>query len=357
MREQVFDYDIALSYAGEDRAYVGQIAASLQELGVRLFYDEYAAAELWGNDLYAVLDDVYRKRARFTVMFVSRHYVTKPWTQHERQSAQARALTDTGAYILPVRIDDSELPGLRPTVAYIDARTTSPEKLIERIQQKLSATPGITSPNPPILRSPRTAEQKRELLAQRPDGWEHMLYAGEIWLRRQRLEPKYLDHAIGYARRTGQHLNEGEALNLLKSAMTDFSACMGNLMIITNPQARERAFGPLGQPGDRTLIVHIAERFVEVYEEILDIAAKLRGTGVPKDMQSVMDSAAHLVDTPLKEIRDFVDKLVIEADSIPDRLAREEHVVIELALTLTVDDRASRQLREDMERIGQNFEG
>jgi len=53
----VFDYDVALSYAGEDRAYVEQIAAQLRQEGIRVFYDEYAAAELWGNDLYVLLDE------------------------------------------------------------------------------------------------------------------------------------------------------------------------------------------------------------------------------------------------------------------------------------------------------------
>lgn len=147
--DPVFDYDVALSFAGEDRTYVGDIAARLRELGVRIFYDEYAAAEMWGNDLYGLLDNVYRKRTRFTVMFVSRHYASKPWTQHERQSAQARALTDLDSYLLPVRLDDTELPGLRPTVAYIDARATSPEELTGLIQQKLLITPGTTTSSDP----------------------------------------------------------------------------------------------------------------------------------------------------------------------------------------------------------------
>ena len=353
--DQVFDYDVALSYAAEDRTYVGQIAARLRELGVRLFYDEYATAELWGNDLYALLDDIYRKRARFAVVFVSCHYASKPWTQHERQSAQARALIEVGPYILPVRLDDSELPGLRPTVSYIDARTTPAERLVWLIQQKLSATPGVTSAPPPLLHSPRTVEQKRELLAQRPDGWEYLLYAGEIWRRRHSLESRYLDHEIGYARRTRQHLDDGEALDLMRGAMTDFSACMTNTVRMLKPQARERAFGLSGQPGDPALIEHIAARFIDVYEEILDIAAKLRGTGVSKDMEPVMDSAAHLVDTPLKEIRDFIDQFIAQADSIPDRLAREEPVTIELALILTIDDDAKRRLQQDMNRVEQRF--
>ncbi len=354
-RDQVFDYDVALSYAGEDRAYVEQIAMRLRELGVRLFYDEYAAAELWGNDLYSLLDDVYRKRARFAVMFVSCHYASKPWTQHERQSAQARALANVGPYLLPVRLDDSELPGLRPTVGYIDARTTSVDKLVQLVQQKLSAAPGMTSTRPPLLRSPRTVEQKRELLAQRPQGWEYLLYAGVIWQQRQALESKWLDHELGYARRTGQHLKDDEAFHLLSNAFTDCSACLVNVLKVLNPQARERAFGLSGQPGDPSLIEHIANRFAGVYEELLDIAAKLRGTGVSANMAPVMDSAVHLVDAPLKEIRDFIDQLIAETDTIPDRLAREESITIELMFTLTLDDEAIQHHYLEMERAQQEL--
>ena len=355
-RDQVFDYDVALSYAGEDRAYVEEIATRLRDLGVRLFYDEYVAAELWGSDLYTLLDDVYRKRARFTVIFVSCHYVSKPWTRHERQSAQARALTNVDPYLLPVRLDDSELPGLRPTVGYIDARRTPVEELIRLIQQKLSVAPGMTTTHPPLLLSPRTAEQRRELLAQRPDGWEYLLYAGVIWQRRQALESKWLDHELGYARRTGQHLNDGEAFTLLKSAMADFGACIVNAEKLLNPQGRERAFGLPGQPGNPELIEHVGSRFVEVYEEILDIAAKLRGTGVSRNMESVMDSAAHLVDTPLKQISDFIDQFIVEADSIPGRLARDKPITIELILTFALDDEARQRLDLEMKRAQQELE-
>lgn len=135
VRTETFDFDVALSYAREDRAYVQEVAALLQRRDIRVFYDEYAVAELWGNDLYVLLDEVYRKRARFAVAFVSRYYASKPWTQHERQSAKARALTEVGPYLLPVQLDDSELPGLRPTVGYVDARHTSVERLVWLIEQ------------------------------------------------------------------------------------------------------------------------------------------------------------------------------------------------------------------------------
>jgi hypothetical protein len=87
-----FEYDICLSFAGEDRAYVRKVAEILRLRGIRVFFDEYAKAELWGKDLYAHLDDIYRNAARYCVLFVSRHFAKRVWTNHERQSAQARAI-------------------------------------------------------------------------------------------------------------------------------------------------------------------------------------------------------------------------------------------------------------------------
>ncbi|WP_198170516.1 toll/interleukin-1 receptor domain-containing protein [Actinoplanes awajinensis] len=348
---QTFDYDVALSYAGEDRAYVQQVAELLKQRDIRIFYDEYAAAELWGSDLYVLLDEVYRKRARFAVAFVSAHYVSKTWTRHERQSVQARALIEIGPYLLPVRLDDSELPGLRPTVAYVDARRKLPEQLVSLIEQKLSVTPGVTTIEPPVLRVPRTTDQQRELLAQRPPAWEYLLYAGVLWQRREALEPKWRDHELGYARRTGQHFDDREVFDFLGNVFNDLQAFGPNILKMLATQAQERAFGPLGQSGDPALIEHIATRFVEVYEDLIDMAANLRGAGVSRKLAPYMETAAHLTDTPLREIREFIDQIVAVADSLPERLATGDPIVIELMFTLTVDDEALKNHEREGERV------
>lgn len=41
-----FDYDVALSFAGEDRPVVDELAASLRGESVRVFYDDYETAQL-----------------------------------------------------------------------------------------------------------------------------------------------------------------------------------------------------------------------------------------------------------------------------------------------------------------------
>lgn len=137
VKENVIKYDVALSFADEDRLYVEKVANSLIEKGIKVFYDKYEQVTLWGKNLYDHLSEVYEKKARFTVMFISANYASKLWTNHERQSAQSRAFRESSEYILPVRFDDTEIPGLLKTIGYISLEDISPQKLCNLICQKL----------------------------------------------------------------------------------------------------------------------------------------------------------------------------------------------------------------------------
>ena len=132
-----YDFDIAVSFAGEDREVVQQYCDILHSDKVKVFYDEYERIGLWGANLYDKLDEVYRTKALFCVIFISKHYAAKVWTNHERQSAQARALQENREYVLPVRLDDTEIPGIPPTIGYEDLRKISVEKLAEMTVQKV----------------------------------------------------------------------------------------------------------------------------------------------------------------------------------------------------------------------------
>jgi hypothetical protein len=130
-------YDVCLSFAGEQRDYVERIALSLKDEGLRVFYDQDKdiAAKLWGRDLGEVLDYVYREGSRFCLMFISADYAEKAWTRHERRSALARAIQED-EYVLPARFDDTELPGFQPTIGYVDLREIAPATLVEFVLKK-----------------------------------------------------------------------------------------------------------------------------------------------------------------------------------------------------------------------------
>ena len=134
-------YDVALSFAGEQRAYVAQVADALKDADVQVFYDDYEKTALWGKDLYSHLDYIYRKASRYCILFISDAYARKVWTNHERQSAQARALEENQDYVLPARFDKTDIPGLRPTIGYLDISETTPGELASRILEKLGPRP------------------------------------------------------------------------------------------------------------------------------------------------------------------------------------------------------------------------
>jgi hypothetical protein len=132
------DYDVAISYATDDSPIVKPLADLFREKGIKVFFDEYEKANLWGKDLYGHLSDIYSRRARFCLMVVSRHYASKQWTNIERKAAQSRALQEHAEYILPLRLDDTEVPGLVSTTGYIDYRKTSLEAILHLMVEKLS---------------------------------------------------------------------------------------------------------------------------------------------------------------------------------------------------------------------------
>lgn len=134
---EIYDYDVCLSFAGEDRDYVEKVASELCNYGIRVFYDKYEEILLWGKDLYVHLDNVYRNSAKYCVIFISRAYRDKLWSNHERQSAQARAFRENQEYLLPARFDDTEIPGLRDTIGYINLQGKSAIEFAGMIKAKI----------------------------------------------------------------------------------------------------------------------------------------------------------------------------------------------------------------------------
>lgn len=130
-------YEIALSFAGEQRPYVESVAMALQSRGISVFYDKFELVELWGKDLVEELHDVYENRAALAVMFISEHYVEKAWPTHERRSILSRAVQERTGYVLPVRFDDTPVPGLPSSIGYERAENHTPAELAVMIAEKI----------------------------------------------------------------------------------------------------------------------------------------------------------------------------------------------------------------------------
>jgi len=133
-----YKYDVALSFAGTERPLAERLATLVREGGAAVFYDDFYPEHLWGKDLPAYFDRVYRKESRFCVIFASEQYKNRAWTYHELRSALARALEERGdEYILPIRVEAVDLDGVPPTVGYVDIKTHPIEQIADMLLKKM----------------------------------------------------------------------------------------------------------------------------------------------------------------------------------------------------------------------------
>ena len=135
-----YTYEVALSFAGEDRAFADAVAKGLRDAGVKVFYDNFYAEELWGEDLAVKLREVYHSSSQFCIMIISKYYVDKMWPSHERQQAIERMIRERGkAYVLPVRLDgfNGEVPGLSGTISYLAVRSSDHQKIVDAFLRKI----------------------------------------------------------------------------------------------------------------------------------------------------------------------------------------------------------------------------
>ena len=131
------EYDVAISFAEENRNVAEQLAGVFSQKRLRVFYDEYYKADLWGKNLYDHLSDVYKNKAIFCVVLLSKYYAKKQWTNIERQAAQARAFEENREYILPIRLDTTEIKGILPTTGYLDYDQETPLSIARMLHEKV----------------------------------------------------------------------------------------------------------------------------------------------------------------------------------------------------------------------------
>jgi hypothetical protein len=347
--EQEYEFDIAVSFAGENRGYVSEVVEAVKG-DMKVFYDEDYEVEAWGEDGIEYFTNVYMNRARYVVLFVSQHYANKMWTNVERRSALARAAAQRSAYILPVRLDDTQLDGLLPTVIYLDSRRLGIEGLINAIRTKISG-PAPAKSSSALLdgRVPRSQAAIEALMTERTGLWEYLLYGGLLMANMAELEPKYKDFVMGYARRNGRHISRDELMDFVQAAMGSINAVVKNFNMVLDAGVQERAFGKPGEPGDVDRIVHMAERFISVYEDFMDWAADLRGTSTQlAGGAEALRVLSRWAEQPVEECRRFVRDFVAELDTIEERVEAGEQVSLEMPVTLELDPALSAEFHEKL---------
>lgn len=139
---EAYEYDVAFSFAGEDREYVEQVALFLKKKNIAVFYDYFEEENLWGKNLVSYLEEIYTHKSKYCVIFISQYYVQKEWTSYESAAAMVRMLDNNlkkKEYLLPVKFDETNVPGVLSTIGFIDGNKKRPDELGNLIIKKLHA--------------------------------------------------------------------------------------------------------------------------------------------------------------------------------------------------------------------------
>ncbi|MFZ2727589.1 MAG: TIR domain-containing protein [Methylococcaceae bacterium] len=132
-------FKVALSFAGERRDYIAQVAELLaSELGKdKVFYDAWYKAELARPNLDVYLQTIYHQQSHLIVPFVCIDYERKKWCGLEWRVMRELIKERQDDDIMPLRFDDTHIMGLFSIDGYIDLREHSPQETAEFILQRL----------------------------------------------------------------------------------------------------------------------------------------------------------------------------------------------------------------------------
>jgi hypothetical protein len=134
MTNHRYEYDAALSFAQEDEAVARKLGEALASKDIRVLYDEAEAAQLGGGNFVTHIAELFRTRAQYCLLLISQHYPLKHWTEAERTSTQQHALRDAAKYILPIQLEDNNLP------------QQSVESIADELQRKLRSSKPQSGP-------------------------------------------------------------------------------------------------------------------------------------------------------------------------------------------------------------------
>lgn len=167
-------FEVAFSFAGEQRDLVRSIAEAVERLlgPGTVFFDEWFEHYIAGADADLVLQDIYHDRTVLVVACISERYGKKAWTQAEWSAIRALQMKLRGSdeendrlRILPIRVGDGDVKGVLFNAICPDVRQRTPVEAAQLIVNRLSliqptaGRPAMDAARAKALQNPIAAPQ------------------------------------------------------------------------------------------------------------------------------------------------------------------------------------------------------
>ncbi|SFI64552.1 TIR domain-containing protein [Aerobium aerolatum] len=104
-----FEWDVAISFAGENRTFANFVGEQLRELDISVFYDrnyeDNYLGGLWSKEFL----EIFVNKSRLVVAILDQHHKDKVWPTFERDCFTSRV---SDAEVIPVFLDRTIFPGI-----------------------------------------------------------------------------------------------------------------------------------------------------------------------------------------------------------------------------------------------------
>lgn len=138
-------FKVALSFPGEKRDYIKQVAESLVKVTGKdsIFYDNYFEDELAIPDSDILLMDMYKNHSELVAVFLCKEYSEKEWCGLEWSAIRDMIRQKRHSAIMFFRFDNTPINGMLGIYGYVDINGRPPSVITELILKRLEKNSSI----------------------------------------------------------------------------------------------------------------------------------------------------------------------------------------------------------------------
>jgi WD40 repeat protein len=150
-----FEHDIFISHCSEDKDVVGDLAKRLKRKGIRVWYDE------WGIPFGAEISESINngvEKSYLLILAMSENALKSRWVKNEVDLFLIDDPDNAECRLIPIRLDNCEIPKKFRRFRYFDWRDRTPEqfkRLCREIKSRLRAEPCLPATEEKYQKTPK----------------------------------------------------------------------------------------------------------------------------------------------------------------------------------------------------------
>jgi hypothetical protein len=137
--EKDYEYDIAISFSGENRELAKTMTDMLTKLDVHVFYDRNFEDNYLGGAWSKIFTEIFVDKSRLVVCLLDENHERKTWPTFERDCFRPRV---AAAEVIPIRLDDTVFVGIPDDINSIrfdfSGKTEGQEQEIEELVLRIA---------------------------------------------------------------------------------------------------------------------------------------------------------------------------------------------------------------------------